>query len=223
MKFRANLLQLLILFLTDAQGQSKYEMKQSHAAYFRQHFTRRTLSSLTSEDITRSIPTHNQNTGRLLTPVTQNRYRSSIMWILSLAYKSGWIDKIPFVVHKKEPKIRIKWITKDQASRLIQALRLQWMKEVCSFALFTGARMSKILTLKWENINFSKRIAIVTCDKSKSGKSRALPLNHNAIKLLKTRQKNSHDFVFVRTSTNKPISDIDLTRFCGRLPKNRRA
>lgn len=73
-----------------------------------------------------------------------------------------------------EPKVRAKWIKKEKASLLILNLR---MKDVCSFALSTGARMSEIFILTWHNVDFVNRIATVKNDNAKSGKARALLLN----------------------------------------------
>lgn len=204
----------LILFLKDSEDQKRFDSKQAHASYFRKIFAGRKLCSLTSEELSCSIPDRNIHTGKILTPATQNRYRSSILRILSLAYKAGWIDKIPYIPRKQEPKVRISWITKEQANILINNLRLDWMRYVCSFALFTGARMSEILTLVWDNVDFDRKIAIVTSDKAKSGKARSLPLNNSAIQLLQ-HMKTIHrsNFVFVRTSTGNPINDIDRRDF----------
>ncbi len=205
----------LLLFLKDGEGAKRLDTKKAHAIYFREKFGGRTLSSLTSDELIKSLPMYSKNGLKRITPATQNRYRSSLLRILSLAYKSGWIEKIPFIPRNQEAKVRISWITKDQANLLIQGLNLEWMKQICSFALMTGARMSEILTLTWDKIHFEKRIAIVTNDKAKSGKSRSLPLNKDAIALLKSlyNMKSSEEYVFVRTSTRHKINDIDRRDF----------
>lgn len=205
----------LLLFLQDSEGQKRVDSKKAHAIYFRDKFNGRVIRSLTSEEIIAAIPTYNRERRKLLTPATQNRYRSSILRILSLAHKAGWIDKIPYVPRKQEPKVRISWITKEQAGQLIQALNLAWMKSVCTFALLTGARMSEILTLTWDKVDFQRRIAVVSNDKAKSGKARSLPLNQEAIHLLKELhcKAKCHSNVFVRTSTGKAIGDIDRRDF----------
>lgn len=204
----------LLLFLKDSEGQKRLDAKRSHAVYFRKKFSGRTLRSLTSDELSASIPLLNANTGKELSNATQNRYRSTLLRILSLSMKAGWIDKIPYIPRKVEPKVRVSWITKEQASSLIESLRLQWMKNICSFALYTGARMSEILTLTWENVDFKKRIAIVTCDNAKSGRSRSLPLNKDASILLKIlKAKQASKYVFVRDSTSNNINDIDRRDF----------
>lgn len=205
----------LLLFLRDSEQQKRLDSKKSHAQYFRQIFGGRTLSSLTTEELISAIPIYSADGKKKLTPATQNRYRSSILRMLSLAYKAGWLDKIPYIPRKQEPKVRVSWINKEQAKAFVEALSLDWMQDVCTFALLTGARMSEILTMTWEKIDFEKQIAIVTNDKAKSGKARSLPLNKDAIVLLRRlyRQNSEQAHVFIRTSTKKPINDIDRRDF----------
>lgn len=203
----------LIRFLEVSQGQKDLETKIRHTEYWRSVLGGRLLSSLTTDDILNNLPTHKKGTQEKLSPSTQNRYRTSIMRVLSLAHKAGWIDSIPFVPKNAEPKVRVRWITKNEAKKLIDSLKLQWMKEVCSFALMTGARMTEILSLTWDKIDFARNIAIVTGDIAKSGKSRPLPLSADAILLLKRKeQERISEFVFHR-GKGKYISEIDRDDF----------
>lgn len=203
----------IILLLKDGQGQSKFYCKQAHAEYFLKIFSGRDLSSITGEEIADSIPVYQLRSKTPIANATKNRYRSAIMRAFSLAYKLGWIDSIPVVPKYNEPKVRVRWITKEKASLLLLNLNLQWMKDVCFFALSTGARMSEIFTLTWNNVDFVNRVATITHENAKSGKARALLLNQDAIDLLRTlRFKNKSNYVFTR-STNKRICDIDRRDF----------
>ncbi|WP_405200791.1 tyrosine-type recombinase/integrase [Actinobacillus pleuropneumoniae] len=204
----------LLLFLKDGQGQKRFDSKQAHAQYFRERFHGRTLKSLTSEELINAIPTFCHRQNKPLSPATQNRYRSSLLRIFSLAHKAGWVEKIPFIMRKNEPKVRVSWLEKSQAAELINSLKLEWMRNVCTFALLTGARMSEILTLTWDKVNFAKNLAIVSNDKAKSGKARSLPLNNKAIDLLQQiKTKSKSKYVFVRCSTGHAIGDIDRRDF----------
>ena len=49
----------------------------------------------------------------------------SITRILNIAYKMGYIDKVPYIPKKKEASIRVRWITKEQAQSLLSALSKQ--------------------------------------------------------------------------------------------------
>ncbi|QHJ84915.1 MAG: hypothetical protein [Bacteriophage sp.] len=203
----------VILFLKDGKDQSNFSTKQSRAEHFLDYFSGRELSSITSDEISQSIPDLVKRTGKRTSNATKNRYRADILRMFSLAYKSGWIESVPFVARTKEPKIRVKWITREKANLLIHNLKLKWMKDVCFFALSTGARMSEIFTLAWHNVDFVNKVATVTNDNAKSGKARALLLNQDAIDLLrKLRFKDNCDYVFTR-STNKRVYDIDRRDF----------
>lgn len=209
----------LIMFLKDGESGRDFDTKRRHALYFRAIFGGRLISSLTNQEIIQSIPTRKADTGEQLSGATQNRYRSSLMRILSLAYKAGWLNKLPYIPRKAEAKVRVRWITKEQAQELISNLQLGWMRHVCSFALLTGARMSEILSLTWDNVDFERRLAVVASDKAKSGKSRALPLNDQALHLLLELFSTSTGFVFTR-GNGKRILDIDRRDFSQALTES---
>lgn len=95
----------------------------------------------------------------------------------------------------------------------LERLHLPWMKKVCSFALLTGARMNEILSLTWDKIDFVRKIAIVSNEVAKSGKARALPLNDEALKLLRGLTiDEGNSYVFHR-NTKKRIGRIDWVDF----------
>lgn len=175
----------LLLFLQEAEQQKDFETKRRHAIYWRAIFSGRGLNSISGEDIQNNLPTHSTQSKQALSKSTQNRYRTSIMRVMSIAHKNGWLHQIPYVKKNEEPKVRVRWITRAEALNLIENLRLPWMKNVCSFALLTGARMNEILSLTWDKIDFMRKIAIVSNEVAKSGKARALPLNDGALKLLR--------------------------------------
>ncbi len=211
--------QALIRFLEDAENQKDIETKIRHAQYWRDAIGHKLISSLTSDDIYNNLPTHITKTGKKLSPSTQNRYRTSIMRALNLAKQAGWVDSIPYIEKNSEPKKRVRWLTREEANRLLNCFNLEWMKDVCSFALLTGARMTEILTMTWDKIDFARSIAIVTSDIAKSGRARPLPLNQEAIKLLKQREtKRVSQYVFHR-GKGKLISEIDWDVFQRALSK----
>lgn len=205
--------EIIILMLKDGQGQARLDYKQAHAEYFLTKFKGRSIQSITSDELTNSLPDFNQSTGEKLTNATKNRYRATILRAFSLAYKLGWIDAVPYVPRFKEPKVRVRWLTKEKAALLLSNLQLDWMRDVCFFALSTGARMSEIFTLTWHNVDMINKVATVTSENAKSGKARALLLNDDAIEVIRRlRFKGGGDYVFTR-STNKRVFDIDRRDF----------
>lgn len=211
--------QALILFLNDAENKKDPHTKIRHAKYWREVLGDRLLSSLTSEDILDNIPTTVVSTGRKLSAATKNRYRSSIMRALNLARQSGWIDSVPYIAKQNEPKKRIRWLTKDEANRLLDSFDLIWMRDICQFALMTGARMSEILTMTWDKIDFTQKLAIVTSEIAKSGHARSLPLSDNAVQFLKQKMSKKISTYVFHSGTGKRRDDISRREFKKALTK----
>lgn len=210
----------LLLYIKYAEELKDKASKKLHANYWRKQFAHRELSSLTTQEIIEKAPIYNQSTGEILSNSTQNKYLKSLARILNLAYQSGYIDNRPYIPKKKEPPIRVRWITKDKAKQLISLMSREWMRNICLFALLTGARRKEIITMTWDKIDFERKIAIVSNDIAKSEKARSLLLNDEAIALLH-KQKGKHpQFVFV-SSTGRMLQDVNrkafdlATRKCG--------
>lgn len=202
----------LLHYIRSADGQKDKATKKRHAIYWRSVFSGRPLSSLTTQEIINNIPSQNMRSGKPLTNSTQNKYRKSIALILNLAHKAGFIDSVPYIPKKKEPPIRVRWITKEQARQLIDKISSDWMRAICSFALMTGARRTEILTMTWDKIDFERKLAIVTNDVAKSEKARSLLLNDEAISLLKSRIGKHKKYVFVGRNSNH-LTDINRKAF----------
>ena len=56
----------------------------------------------------------------------------------------------------KEPNRRIRFLTREEADRLHEALP-EHLRPVVQFALATGCRMSEILHLEWTRVDFGRR------------------------------------------------------------------
>jgi len=84
------------------------------------------------------------------------------------------------VFRHKEPKARVRWITREEATILIGLLPPH-IALIVEFALYTGLRKAEILSLKWENVNFAKGEIVVIV---KGGHWRTVPLSDAAIAVL---------------------------------------
>lgn len=201
-----------------SEGQKDYATKVLHIQYWRDIFSGRELCSLTAEEIIDNLPTHqmrragDKRKAAKLAPATKNRYLSTMSRILTVAEDSGWILKKPKLEKFKENRVRVRWITRAEAVCLLGNLNTQWMRDVCAFALATGARMGEVLNLEWRDVDLSRSIAWVRADKAKSGKARALPLNTDALAVLARRNDKNGSWVFTRDS-GVHTSDINRKSF----------
>lgn len=207
---------IVVLALREAEEQSCFANKQIYASYWLSVFGSRLITKISGEEIADNLPTFSTAKRRPLSNATRNRYRAFIMRAFSLAVKSGWLANTPHISTQREPKVRVRWIEKDQARALINSLETEWMKRVVSFALLTGARKGEILSMKWDSVNLSRRIAVVTADNAKSGKARPLPLNDEAVKAI-TSCRRDCDYVFsLNGEQAKQIARGEFSRALGR-------
>jgi integrase len=81
------------------------------------------------------------------------------------------------------PKGRVRWITPEEADRLIAACA-DHLRPLVIFLLYTGARLSEALYLPWKQVDFIRRE--VQFLKTKSGDARGVPLHQRVIDALTT-------------------------------------
>ena len=106
-----------------------------------------------------------------LTPLTS---------ILNHAHGLGWCDR-PKFRRPKQPPGRVRWITTDEADRLIAAAPPH-LKTLLTFLLYTGARLSEALYLDWRNADLERRT--VTFLDTKNGETRTVPLHDRPLAAL---------------------------------------
>jgi integrase len=114
-------------------------------------------------------------------PSTRNRqFFTPTVAILNYGAMMGLCAK-PVVRRPKSPEGRIRWITIEEADRLIEAAA-DHMKPLITFLLYTGARTGEALWLDWRDVNLGK--AHVTFGKTKNGEPRGVPLHDRVIPAL---------------------------------------
>jgi integrase len=123
---------------------------------------------------------------------TINRALEIVRRILYLARDDwGWIARVPKIRMLKEPKRRVRFLTEEEADRLMLALP-EHLVPVVQFALATGCRMTEILRLEWNRVDFDRRVSWLDPGTTKNGDGRGLPLNRDAILALRSVQEQ-HD------------------------------
>ncbi len=139
---------------------------------------------------------------RETSPSTANRYLALIRAILRMARDEWeWIDKAPRVRLYPEPKKRVRWITREEARRLIAALP-ENLADMAAFTLATGLRQSNVSYLRWNQVDLDRGVAWIHADQSKSRKAITVPLNSDAKAVLKKRLGGHPEYVF--TYNGKP-------------------
>lgn len=202
------------------EGRKSYSTKVRHVTYWLAQFGGRTLSSLTTDEVLDALPTHverKHQARRPVTTATRNRYLATIQRMLSMAAEWGWLPGVPKLRKAPEAKVRVRWVTHEQARALLGAFPREWIRDAAQFALLTGMRAGEILKLRWADVDLPRAAAWVTADHAKSGRARAVPLNAEAVAVIRRRIGTHMDRVFTRNG--KPQKQVDpkmFARACAR-------
>ena len=177
-----------------AQAQTRSESDLLSMVKFGTFYKDRTLSTVTAEGI--------QNTLNMFvkTDGTYNRYVARISAILTLSGLKIKLTK----KHNKKAKKR-EWITQDQWYKLYAELPLH-LKAPASFAVRTGLRQANVLGLSWRCVDLERGMAFIEGMDSKSGNAIGVPLDPDAVEVLKTVKGQHAEWCF--TFRGKPFKDI---------------
>jgi integrase len=81
------------------------------------------------------------------------------------------------------------------------------LRPLIQFALQTGLRRGELLSLTWEHIDWARREVVITAERAKSRRRRAVPLNRAAIAVLRELQGHPlrHGRLFGYKSLRNPM------------------
>lgn len=172
-----------------------------HLAWLDRYLREKKLSDI-DRDLIEEIAKQKEKTN--VSSATVNRVLEIIRAILNRAHKEwGWIDKTPIIRMRKVENKRVRWLTRQEANKLLQELPSH-LKDMTSFTLATGLRESNVTKLKWAQIDLNKKHALIHADESKSKRSIPVPLNKQAIAILKAQI--GKNLVYVFTYEGEPVT-----------------
>ncbi|WBG90070.1 site-specific integrase [Pantoea piersonii] len=130
---------------------------------------------------------------------TRSHYLSFMRSLLRAAANEwGWIKAAPVIKTKKPISKRIRWLTREEANRLIDCAP-DSIRPVIVFALSTGLRRSNIIDLEWSQIDMQRKVAWINPENAKAGKAIGVALNDTACRVLKAQIGKHSRWVFVHT------------------------
>ena len=148
---------------------------------------------------------------------TVNRYKSTLSAVFIFFIQHPDYKKIGYsnpvrkesVSRFSENRAKQRFLSRDEQNSLLKASKTaNWEKFylVVLLAITTGARKGEILSLKWSDIDFKNRTALLA--DTKNGKPRLLPLTQPVVEeLMKYREKNNY-LIFHNTVSSTTPFDI---------------
>ena len=166
-------------------------------------FAGRLLHTITRDEIQAIAAVKAQESSR----ATANRHLALVRAVLRRAAGPWqWIEKAPAISLYPEAKRRVRWLTKEEATRLLQALAPH-QRQLMRFALATGLRQSNVLHLKWSQVDLERRTAWIHADEAKGREAIGVPLNEEAMAVLRDELGKHKDAVF--TYHRKPLNSVN--------------
>jgi integrase len=111
------------------------------------------------------------------------------------AVDERWIASAPHVERPPAPPARERWLTEDEAQRLLESSPTPHVRLFIAVALWTAARTGAILELTWERIDFER--GVINLGRGRGRKRRAVvPVVDDLLPLLReAREAATSPFV----------------------------
>lgn len=145
--------------------------------------------------------------GKGSSTATVNRYMALVRTILRKACNEWeWLDRVPKVGMFRDQEGRIRSLTRDEFTRLIDELP-EHLGDMARFSVATGLRQANVTRLEWKQISLERRHLWVSGPEHKNGRPHSVPLNQAAIDVLEKRRGDHLTHVF--TYEGNPIVQVN--------------
>jgi len=138
---------------------------------------------------------------------TKNRYKATLGRALQLEVVNGRLERnvARLVTARRENNTRVRWLTDDEETRLLAALKHEEQKATVLIAIHSGLRQGEQFALKWSQVDFERRRIVLKVGGTKNGEGREIPMSktcYEQFRLLESKrpEEGEHrDWVFQST------------------------
>jgi len=135
------------------------------------------------------------------------------------AIEWGYLEVNPFSKIKLPKKIkRIPvFIVEDELNKILEETQNLTIRDICTTAFYTGLRLSELINLKWDSVDFAREIITVknTAEfTTKSKKERIIPMHKTVSQLMRNLEKTSKSkYIFSNPYNFKLTADYISRKF----------
>jgi integrase len=126
-------------------------------------------------------------------------------------------------VPKFRERSRDRWLTPDELKRFFAALddprTPTDLRDYAIMSLFTGARRSNVLSMKWTDVDLTLQTWTIPADESKNSEAMAIPLVAQAMEILERRRKTASSIYVFPSETSKTGHYVTPTKAWSSLLK----
>lgn len=194
----------VVRWLTEQSHKKSIETDKVHLRWLDQHLNNTRLDEINKAKVD-AIKSAKLEEG--VSNATVNRVLAILRAVLTRAKDDWeWIDAAPGMRFLPEPTGRTRWLTHDEAQRLLIELP-EHLKAMMRFTLATGLREANVTRLKWSQIDMQRHCAWINADQAKGKKAIAVPLNADALDVIRGQIGKHQERVF--TYKGIPVNDAN--------------
>ncbi len=175
------------------KGTANYGHNLQKLRWFQQYFGGMLLSEISRKMIAEIIGLIFENR----TAGTANRYIAVVSSTLKTAVDEDWLVKKPHIQRYREDKKRVRWLNLDEYWHLLTYIP-DYLKPMVQLSIATGLRQGNVKLLEWNEVDFAQKKIFIPPEKSKSGEQITVPLNEDALRVLRLARGMNKTYVFVR-------------------------
>lgn len=182
-------------------GQRSWERTERCIERLNRFLTGAPLAEITRENILkiRTALTRHHYRGKPLSPATINRDLAVLRSILKrCADEWDMLDACPKVPLFRLQKVEPRWATREQIHALLSRLA-EHSRDMAIVACATGMRRTEVTHLKRAYVDLKRATAYVPAAIAKNGEARVVPLNADAVAVLRSwmeREGHHPEYVF---------------------------
>jgi len=167
------------------------KIQLQHLNWWKKELGHMLLQAVTAPVITESknrLMGKDYTPGKKFSNATIVRYLGTLSCLFTFAVDElEWAEKSPVskVKKPKEPRGIVRYLNESEKERLLQACKDSkniYLYTVVTIAISIGMRLSEIMNLTWDDVDFENRTIII--HKTKNGERRPVPLVHKAFDTL---------------------------------------
>lgn len=150
-------------------------------------------------------------------PGTCNRMLALLRYVFNCALRWGAMaggNPAAGIKPLEDHGARERYLSREEVERLLQVLerpRYRLVGRVVRLLLLTGCRKREVLDVRWEEIDWQRRLLTIPAQRSKSKRPHVVPLSEAALAVLeeaRAERREGVPWVFVNPRTGKPPVSI---------------
>ena len=191
-----------VRWLDERGYKATIQKDMEHLTWLQSYFRGKPLTEMNRSFIMEVLEIKKKETS----PASANRVLALVRAVLRMCVEWDWLDSAPKLRQYPENKRRVRWLTADEAARLLNELP-DHLRDMAHFSLATGLRQSNVSGLLWEQVDLTRKVTWIHPDQSKNRKAIGVSLTDTAVAII--RRQIGKNPIYIFTFKGQPIHQVN--------------